>query len=122
MHDVYALQHPAEHCQTHKDLILHLGGVAWALEHGGAEPGYRALQQVAGRPSWQDEPFPPAPGFPEQRGSILVTSLARLTEPALLVSGIDRWARATWVAYATLQPAAREWVHQAQQLVPDRRS
>jgi hypothetical protein len=122
MHDVYALQHPVEQCQTYKDLILHLGGVAWALEHGGSEPGYRALQQVAGRAAWTEESFPPAPGIPEQRGSILVSSLTKLSEPPLLVSGIDRWARATWLAYAGLQPSAREWVHQAQQLMPDRRS
>ncbi len=113
MHDVYALQHPDDQCTTYKDLIVHLCGVAWAIEHGGNERGHRQILQFASRPEWEHEPFPPAPGIPEARGSILVTSLARLAEPQLLVSGIDRWARATWMAYAALQLPAREWVQQA---------
>lgn len=121
MHDVYALQHPDDHCRSFKDLIVHLGGVAWAIEHGGSERGYRALVQLAGNPAWQAEPFPPSPGLPSQRGSVLVTSLERLGEPQLLVSGIDRWARATWVSYAPLQALARDWVQQALQLAPDRK-
>jgi hypothetical protein len=121
MHDVYALQHPEELCRTYKDLIAHLGGVAWTLEHDGSERGHRALLQLASRGSWQHEPYPPAPGFPEQRGAVVVSSLERLAEPSLLVAGIDRWARATWVAYAPLQPLAREWVQQAVLLAPERK-
>lgn len=121
MHDVYAIQHPLDHCRSYKELITHLGGVAWAIEHGGAEQGYRALQQVASRSTWQEQVFPPDPGLPAERGAILVTSLQRLAEPPVLVSGIDRWARSTWMAYAPLQPAAREWVQQAIQLLPERR-
>ena len=30
-----------------------------------------------------------------------------------LVAGVDRWARAAWLAYAGLQPLARDWVKQA---------
>lgn len=122
MHDVYALQHPGELCTTYKDLILHLGGVGWAIEHEGDERGYRALQQIADRAAWRHEPFPPAPGFPEDRGSILVNTLARLSEPQTLVPGIDRWARATWLAWAPLQPHAREWIQQALALLPERRA
>lgn len=121
MHDVYGLQHPDDQCQSYKDLIVHLGGVAWAIENGGAERGYRALLQLATRASWQEQPFPPEPGIPPQRGSILVTSLERLAEPQLLVSGIDRWARSTWMAYAPLQATARDWVQQALLLVPERK-
>jgi hypothetical protein len=29
------------------------------------------------------------------------------------VAGVDRWARAAWLAYAGLQPLARDWVKQA---------
>ena len=47
MHDVYSVQHPADFCGTYDRLVLHLGGVCWALEHGGQERGYRALQQAA---------------------------------------------------------------------------
>lgn len=121
MHDVYSLQHPEDLCPSFKELIAHLGGVAWAIEHDGSERGHRALQQVAGRNGWQHQAFPPAPGFPAQRGSILVSSLAKLAEPPLLVAGIDRWARATWLAYAGLQPLAREWIQQAVQLMPERK-
>ncbi len=121
MHDVYALQHPADLCQSFKDLITHLGGVAWAIEHDGSERGHRALQQLAGRDGWQHQPYPPSPGLPDRRGTILVSSLERLSEPSLLVSGIDRWARATWVAYAPLQPVARDWIQQALLLVTDRK-
>lgn len=122
MHDVYALQHPEDLCRSYKDLITHLGGVAWAIEHDSAERGHRALQQLAARPGWQNQPYPPAPGFPEGRGSIRVNSLQALAEPPLLVSGIDRWARATWVAYAPLQALARDWIQQATLLMPDRKS
>ena len=121
MHDVYALQHPDEQCVSYKQLITHLGGVAWALEHDGSERGYRALLQVAGRDAWQHQAYPPAPGIPVDRGTILVNSLSRLAEPSLLVSGIDRWARATWVAYVPLQSVARDWIQQAMQLFPDRK-
>ena len=121
MHDVYALQHPDDSCQTYKDLIIHLGGVAWAIEHDGAERGHRALQQVATRNGWQHIAFPPAPGLPEQRGSILVSSLERMAEPPLLVAGLDRWARAPWLAYGPLQAVARDGVQQAMQLMPDRK-
>lgn len=121
MHDVYSLQHPDELCPAFRELIIHLGGVGWALEHDGDERGYRALQQVAERSGWAHQPFPPPPGFPATRGTILVSSLERLSEPSLLVSGIDRWARSTWLAYAPLQPVAREWIQQAVQLISDRR-
>jgi hypothetical protein len=121
MHDVYALQHPDDLCASYKDLITHLGGVAWALEHDGSERGHRALQQLASRNGWQHQPYPPEPGFPEQRGSILVNSLERLAEPPVLMAGIDRWARATWVAYGLLQPLARDWTQQAIQLMPERK-
>ena len=122
LHDVYALQHPDELCTSFKDLIIHLGGVAWAIEHDGSERGHRALQQLATRNGWQHQSYPPDPGLPAQRGTIVVGSLEKLAEPPLLVAGIDRWARATWLAYAGLQSVARDWVQQAAQLMPDRKS
>jgi hypothetical protein len=113
MHDVYNVQHPDDFCATYERLVLHLGGVCWALEHGGQERGYRALQQAVERKAWSHEVYPPAPGLPAARGSITVANLAKLAEPPLLIAGVDRWARAAWVAYAPLQPAARAWIQHA---------
>lgn len=117
MHDVYALQHPEELVPSYRELVLHLGGVAWALEYDATERGHRALQQVANRPAWQHATYPP-PGWPAERGTVRVNSLMPLAEPMLLSAGIDRWARATWLAYAPLQGLAREWVQQATALLP----
>jgi hypothetical protein len=119
MHDVYAIQHEADFCGRYKGLVMHLGGVCWAIEHGGHERGYRALQQLVERREWT-EPYPPPPGIPAARGVVTIASLAEFTEPALLVAGVDRWARAAWVAYAPLQPLARDWVQQALALSPQR--
>lgn len=113
MHDVYDVQHEEDFCGSYKRLVMHLGGLCWALEHGGAEHGYRALQQIVERNPWKDVPYPPVQGIPASRGAITVASLAALSEPPHLISGVDRWARATWVAFAGLQPLAREWVQQA---------
>jgi Family of unknown function (DUF5946) len=118
MHDVYDIQHEEEFCGRYKGLVMHLGGVCWALEHGGSERGYRALQQLVERDPWKDLAYPPEPGIPAARGSITVTSLATLAEPSLLIAGVDRWARSTWMAYAPLHPVAREWVLQALALAP----
>ncbi len=119
MHDVYAIQHEEDFCGRYKGLVMHLGGVCWAIEHGGHERGYRALQQLVERRQWT-EPYPPPPGIPTARGVVTVASLADLAEPALLIAGVDRWARAAWVAYAPLQPLARDWVQQAMALSPQR--
>ena len=42
-----------------------------------------------------------------------VASLKDADEPDRLVAGVDRWARAAWLAYAGLQPLARDWIKQA---------
>jgi hypothetical protein len=44
---------------------------------------------------------------------VTVASLKDANEPERLVAGVDRWARAAWLAYAGLQPLARDWVKQA---------
>jgi len=113
MHDVYDIQHEEEFCGRYKGLVMHLGGVCWALEHGGQETGYRALQQLVEQNPWADLPYPPAPGIPRSRGSLTVASLRDLEDPESLTAGVDRWARAAWVAYAGLHPVAREWVQTA---------
>lgn len=113
MHDVYFIQHEEEYCGRFRGLVMHLGGVCWALEHGGNENGYRALQQLVERDPWKGLTYPPEPGIPKDRGKITVASLKDANEPERLVAGVDRWARAAWLAYAGLQPLARDWVKQA---------
>jgi hypothetical protein len=110
MHDVYSIQHEEEFCGRYRGLIAHLGGVCWALEHNGSERGYRALQKLVERDLWKNDPYPPAPGIPAERGQFSVAVLKDLDSPALLISGVDKWARAAWLAYRGLQPLAREWV------------
>jgi hypothetical protein len=113
MHDVYDIQHEEDFCGRYKGLVMHLGGVCWALEHGGSERGYRALQKFVERNSFDDQPYPPAPGIPRSRGTITIAHLRAAEDPERLISGVDRWARAAWLAYADLQPLAREWVQTA---------
>ena len=113
MHDVYDVQHEEDFCGRFRGLVAHLGGVCWALEHGGQESGYRALQKLVERDPWKGEPYPPPPGIPSDRGSITIASLRDAQDPERLVAGVDRWARAAWAAYADLQPVARQWVQQA---------
>ena len=78
-----------------------------------AERGYRALQQLVERDPWKGTPYPPEPGIPEAARGHHGGESGHLRRAALLISGVDRWARAAWVAYAALQPLAREWVQQA---------
>lgn len=113
MHDVYAVQHPVDHCPDYGALIVHLGGVCWAIEHSGSERGYRAIQAFADRGAWKKQPYPPAPGFPANFGAISVASLRDLDQPALLVNGVDRWARSVWKAWEPVHTIAREWVTQS---------
>jgi hypothetical protein len=113
MHDVYCIQHEEEYCGRYAGLMMHLGGVCWALEHGGAEKGYRLLQKFIERKPWGETVYPPPPGIPADRGTITVATLKDAEEPDRLAAGVDKWARSAWMAYAPLQPLAREWVTQA---------
>ena len=113
MHDVYDIQHEEEFCGRYRGLITHLGGVCWALEHGGSERGYRALQKYVERDLFEGQPYPPPPGIPGARGSFTIASLRDLDSPPLLINGVDRWARSAWAAYAPLHATARDWVKQA---------
>lgn len=113
MHDVYFVQHEEEFCGRYKGLVMHLGGLCWALEHDGSEPGYRALQKLVESDPWKAEAYPPPPGIPKQRGTVTVASLETADDPERLMAGVDRWARATWLAFSDLQPMARDWVKQA---------
>jgi hypothetical protein len=122
MHDAYNVQHEAEFCGRYTALVTHLGGVCWAIEHGGNEPGYRALQALVDQNPWKKLPYPPPPGIPDVRGSLTIGNLRDLQDPESLNSGVDRWARSVWLAYAPMHAVAREWVQQALLLKPGRSS
>ena len=62
MHDVYDVQHEEDLCGRYRGLVMHLGGVCWAIEHQGSERGYRALQKFVERDLWKEDPYPPPPG------------------------------------------------------------
>ena len=113
MHDVYSIQHEEQYCGRWRGLIMHLGGVCWALEHSGSERGYRALQKFIETDHLKDQPYPPPPGIPADRGAVRASSLKDLDEPVLLTNGVDRWARSAWLAYEPLHAVAREWVRLA---------
>jgi hypothetical protein len=113
MHDVYDIQHEEDFCGRYKGLVMHLGGVCWALEHGGVETGYRALQKLVERNPWEHLTYPPSPGIPTSRGSITVAALKDAETPELLSVRVDKWARSAWQAYSALQPVARQWVRLA---------
>ena len=63
---------------------MHLGGVCWAIEHGGQESGYRALQLLLEQNPWSGVAYPPEPGIPKARGSLTVASLRSLEDPESL--------------------------------------
>jgi hypothetical protein len=113
LHDVYDIQHEADFCGRYRGLIMHLGGVCLALEHGGEERDYKKLQKYIELDLWKDKPYPPEPGIPAARGVITVGNLEEAESPERLIAGVDRWARSAWEAYRPLQPIAREWVKAA---------
>lgn len=76
LHDVYFVQHEEEFCGRYKGLVMHLGGLCWALEHGGHELGYRALQRLVDRNPWKDEPYPPPPGIRRRVGRLRLPACA----------------------------------------------
>jgi hypothetical protein len=113
LHDVYDIQHEADFCGRYRGLIMHLGGVCLALEHGGEERDYKKLQKYIELDLWKDKPYPPEPGIPSVRGTITVANLEEAESPERLIAGVDRWARSAWEAYRPLQPIARDWVKAA---------
>src|SRR5262245_4109853 len=106
--DVYALQHPDRYCASFKSLAAHLAHVCWSLEHGGT----RALPSEPIRTWVERHPHLRKPPLPNARGSLTVADV-RAATPAQHQADVDRWARATWAAYADLHDLARAWVRDA---------
>ncbi len=96
------------YCVSAKSLAAHLGGLCWALEYGGHPSGYRALDRFLDGPQRFDKP-----ALPAVRGALTIGDVAAAGAAAARADALDRWARATWEAYADLQPLARRWIAEA---------
>lgn len=106
--DTYCVQHPNRYCASAKSLAAHLGGLCWALEYGGHATGYRALNRFLDGPARF-----PKPALPAFRGALTIGDVGEAGDAATRACALERWARATWEAYADLQPLARRWIEEA---------
>ena len=107
--DTYSLQHPERYCASAKSLAAHLTGLAWLIEHGGNRAtGSEALRRwLNGRAELEKPPLPAS------RGALTITDVRGHHDPRSYAEAVERWARATWEAYAPLHGTAREWIARA---------
>ena len=106
--DTYALQHPDEFCASAKSLVAHLTGLCAAFEHADHPTILRVLLD------WLDSgPALVKPALPSARGRVTIVETFEATCAEQVHATADRWARAVWDAYASLQPQARAWVAEA---------
>jgi hypothetical protein len=106
--DIYCLQHPDRYCRSAKSLAAHLAGLCWAVEYGGHETGYRALNRfLDGMPTIQK------PALPPFRGTVTIATMVDVADAMAYARAVDRWARSTWDAYVALHPVARAWIADA---------
>jgi hypothetical protein len=106
MVDTYCLQHPDRYCASAKSLAAHMTGLCWILEHNGS----RAVGEQNVR-KWLDGPSPiDRPEIPSFRGRLTIADVFGSKDVAAYLQAVERWAHATWDAYAPLHPLAREWI------------
>jgi hypothetical protein len=106
--DTYCLQHPDRYCASAKSLAAHLTGLHCAMEHH-SQPSVLEAQR-----RWLDgKPPLEKPALPAFRGSLTLADAYRAEDAVSLVAAVERWARSTWQAYATLHAVARGWTEQA---------
>ncbi len=108
MVDTYSLQHPDSFCASAKSLTAHLTGLCAALEYPSHPTILRVLQRRLDRGPALVKPALPAP-----RGALTVAEAYGAPNAEGVIAAADRWARATWEAYAPLHPLARRWVSEA---------
>lgn len=102
--DAYAMQHPAEYCQSAKSYAAHLVGLCCGVEHEGDQKLYWAI------PEWLDGAASvKKPREISGRGMLTIadTLTAREDDHPELVR---RWARDVWGAYAAQHDLAHEWL------------
>src|SRR5262249_25137800 len=109
MVDTYALQHPERYCASAKSLAAHLTGLCWLLERGGSRAvGSEPLRR------WLDGKVAlDKPELPAERGSLTIADVRGIDDPVAYAAAVDRWARATWEAYAPLHGLAHDWIETA---------
>ena len=111
MVDTYSLQHPDRYCASAKSLAAHLAGLCSIVERGASRAvGAEALRR------WLDGPGPRGlekPAIPAARGPLTIADVRGAPDPVAYAAAVDRWARATWEAYAPLHAVAREWARAA---------
>jgi hypothetical protein len=106
--DTYSLQHPDPFCVSATSLAAHLTGVGWILEYGGnAASGSDQIRRwLNSRPALVKPPLPPTYGD-------VTIDLVVQAPPASAPDAVERWARSTWAAYASLHGVARDWIERA---------
>ena len=107
--DAYCLQHPDRYCVSFKSLAAHLAHLCWSLERGGS----RAVPSERIRKWVERHPHLEKPRLPAFRGEVTVIAVAQATTPAEHQREVDRWAKSTWDAHASVHAAARAWVDEA---------
>src|SRR3954452_4292100 len=107
--DTYSLQHPDPFCVSATSLAAHLTGLGWILEYrGDAASGSEQLRR------WlNSKPVLVKPPLPSSYGHVRIDALLEARSPDEVAGAIQRWADATWQAYAGLHPIARKWIEQA---------
>src|SRR5262249_51418463 len=109
MVDTYCLQHPDAYCASTKSLLAHLTGLGWLIEHGAS----RAVGSESLRRWVESRASRVRPPLPAVRGRITIADVRDAGTPILYAHAVDRWARATWEAYAPLHAVVRGWIHEA---------
>lgn len=109
MVDTYALQHPERYCASAKSLAAHLTGLCWLVERGGSRAvGSEPLRRWLDGRVDLDKPEVPAP-----RGDLTIADVRSEPDAESYAAAVDRWARATWEAYASLHGLAHDWIETA---------
>jgi hypothetical protein len=107
--DTYSLQHPEDFCASAKSMAAHLTGVAWLLDHEARRAtGSETLRRWIEAHPDLERPAPPA-----FRGALTVADVRQAESAQAYAAAVDRWARATWAAYAPLHATARAWIQEA---------
>jgi len=106
--DTYCLQHTDEFCASAKSFAAHLTGLCAAFEQKSHPAVFKAVNHwLSGNPPLAK------PELPALRGALTIAEVQAETEPFPIAQAVDRWARATWQAYAALQPWSRRWIEQS---------